>query len=458
MPRARFLFSASMLACGIGLAACSDPISTERATSSIGLAAAKAASTSVTVTGTFPSQGPTDTTIDVTISGSGFDAGASATFPLNGVDDPRVHVNSTRFVSSTQLVANLRIAPDAPTVKYDVAVLDVSGKKGIGSELFTVVLRVETLAGGNVAYSVNSSGDAVGQSTTLGACGVNYLPIYWKADGTHQFLPTGTHCAGTAWAINKSGMISGQLFGPPGTALWIPQADGTYALQDLGPTPEGTLARNTGALNDTGEILGWYNNAQIYWRTPTTEWTHMIAPAGATDCAFTRAINSLGEIAARCTVNGIGYPYYWKDHSATPVALPRPSGTAPVFVQEINDSGVIVGYTSSAPYYRALRWTPSAPSTYPLVEFLPDLGKGSLAYAIANDGTIAGTFQGSGMGRAVLWSPSGSYTLLNYSGNASSGEAIDVSNPHIRHKGKGTAAAMSRAPLRSRGDRRDGQH
>ena len=428
MPRARLLFSASMLAFGIGFAGCSDPTSTVRATPSVESAAARAGAptTSVAVTATAPSQGPTDTTLDVTVSGSGFDAGATATFPLNGVDDPRVHVNSTRYVSSKQVVANVTIAADAPTVKYDVAVVNATGKKGIGSELFTVVLRVQTLDGGNVAYGVNSSGDAVGQSTTLGACGVNDLPIYWKADGTHQLLPTGTHCAGTAWTINKSGMITGQLFGPPGTALWIPQTDGTYALQDLGPTPEGTLARNTGALNDAGEILGWYSNAQIYWRTPTTDWTHMIAPAGAIDCAFTRAINNLGEIAARCIVNGAYGVYYWKDHTATPVALPRPSGTAPVFIQEINDSGIIVGYTSSAPYYRALRWKPSAPSTYPTVEFLPDLGKGSLAYGIANDGTIAGTFEGSGMGRAVLWLPSGGYTFLNYSGNGSSGEAIDV--------------------------------
>jgi len=320
MPRARFLFSASMLAFGAAITGCSDPTSTARATPLAGSAAARAAATtSVTVTGTVPSQGPTETTLDVTVNGSGFELGANATFPLNGVDDPRVHVNSTRYVSSSQVVANVTIAPDAPTVKYDVAVLNASGKKGIGSEMFTVVLKAEALAGGHYAYGVNSAGAAVGQSTTLGACGTNYLAIYWKVDGTQILLPTGTHCAGTAWAINKSGYISGQLFGPPGTALWIPQPDGSYALQDLGPTPEGTLARNTGALNDAGEVLGWYNNAQIYWRTSTTGWTHMIAPPGATDCAFTRGINNLGAIVGRCTVSGIQDGYYWLDHSSTPV-------------------------------------------------------------------------------------------------------------------------------------------
>jgi hypothetical protein len=415
-----------MLAFGIGVAACSDPTSTVRATPSVEAATAKTgAVTSVTVTATAPSQGPTDTTLDVTVTGSGFDAGATATFPLNGVDDPRVHVNSTRYVSSSQVVANVTIAADAPTVKYDVAVLNAAGKKGIGSELFTVVLRAEALGGGNYAYAVNSSGDVVGQGTTLGPCGANYLPIHWKADGTQQFLPTGTHCAGTAWSINKSGLISGQLFGPPGTALWIPQADGSYVLQDLGPTPEGTLARNSGALNDAGEILGWYNNAQIYWRTPTTGWTHMIAPTGALECAFTRGINSRGEIAGRCDDGKALDAFYWADHSAIPVRLPRPAGsTAPVFAEEINDSGVIIGYISSNPY-RALRWTPSAPSTYPTVEYLPDGGKGSLAFGIANDGTVAGELTG-GSGRPVLWQPSGGYTLLTYAGNGSAGTAYGV--------------------------------
>jgi len=78
---------------------------------------------------------------------------------------------------------------------------------------------------------------------------------------------------------------------------------------------------------------------------------------------------------------------------------------------------------SSSPY-RALRWTPSG-STYPTVEYLPDAGKGSLAYAIASDGTIAGVFPGSPE-RAVMWSAFGGYTLLGYAGNGTAGEAYDV--------------------------------
>ena len=426
MFRSRVVITASVLAAAAFIGGCSDPTdATRREPVVIGASSSRTASTSsVTVSGTVPADAPQSTTLDVTINGSGFDQGANATFPLNGANDPRVHVNSTRFVKSTQLVANVTIAPDAPAVKYDVAVLDRSGKKGIGTEMFTVDVAPEPLPGGTIAYGVNVNGDAVGYVAGTGSCGATNIPILWKADGTRVVLPTGSYCGATAWAINRYGYISGQLFGPPGTALWVPQPDGTYVLQDLGPTPEGTLARNTGALNDAGEILGWYNNAQIYWRTPTTGWTHMTAPPGALECAFARGINDRGEIVGRCDDGHSLDAFYWADHSAVPVRLPRPPGsTAPVFAQEINDSGVIVGYISSNPYH-ALRWTPSG-STYPTVELLPDAGKGSEAYGIASDGTIAGSFQ-NGTLRAVMWSSSGSYAFLAFTQSSNSGQAYDV--------------------------------
>jgi Tol biopolymer transport system component len=112
--------------------------------------------------------------VDVTINGSGFDLGATATFPLNGVVDPRVHVNSTLFVKSTQLVANVTIAPDAPTVKYDVAVLTATGKKGIGSELFTV--NVPPPADPAIAYGYQNG---TGFNVTYGLGVMN-------ADGSNQ--------------------------------------------------------------------------------------------------------------------------------------------------------------------------------------------------------------------------------------------------------------------------------
>jgi hypothetical protein len=94
-----------------------------------------------TVTATAPDTTVQDTTLDVTVSGSGFDNGSTVEWLLAGVPDPRVHTNSTRYVSSKSLVANITIAKDAVPASYDVAVSTTTGKKGIGTELFVVQLR-----------------------------------------------------------------------------------------------------------------------------------------------------------------------------------------------------------------------------------------------------------------------------------------------------------------------------
>ena len=86
-----------------------------------------------------PAQAPQDTTLDVTVTGTGFTTGARAVWALNG-DTTLVHVKSTKRVSDTQLVASLIIPANAPTASYDIQVYLVGGKKGVGAELFTVTL------------------------------------------------------------------------------------------------------------------------------------------------------------------------------------------------------------------------------------------------------------------------------------------------------------------------------
>ncbi|HEX9166448.1 MAG TPA: hypothetical protein VF862_11105, partial [Gemmatimonadales bacterium] len=104
----------------------------------------------------------------VTISGSGFEPGAVATWERGGVTDGKVVVTSTQFVSSSQLVATLDIAADADISFYDVAVTTLGGKKGIGTEKFEVTTAVvPTLDGaGNNSYAwgMNAAGQIVGRS------------------------------------------------------------------------------------------------------------------------------------------------------------------------------------------------------------------------------------------------------------------------------------------------------
>lgn len=91
------------------------------------------------VTSTAPTSARQDTTVDVNIYGSGFTSGAAATWSLAG-DTTKVHVQSTKFVSQGQLVARLLVPAAAPVASYDVVVMLIGGKKGVGAELFTVTV------------------------------------------------------------------------------------------------------------------------------------------------------------------------------------------------------------------------------------------------------------------------------------------------------------------------------
>jgi hypothetical protein len=101
------------------------------------MAAARSGS-DLSVTSTDPNKAHQDTTLDVRVVGSGFDQGSRAEWAIAGVPTAKVRTNSTRFVNSKELVANITIALDADPVLYDVQVITSRGKKGIGTELFQV--------------------------------------------------------------------------------------------------------------------------------------------------------------------------------------------------------------------------------------------------------------------------------------------------------------------------------
>jgi hypothetical protein len=95
----------------------------------------------VVVSSAVPDTGVQGTTLDVTISGSGFTSDMEVTWELDGVADPsQVRTNKTTYVSSKKLVANITIAGGATTDQWDIRVMSRGGKGGIGIELFKVVL------------------------------------------------------------------------------------------------------------------------------------------------------------------------------------------------------------------------------------------------------------------------------------------------------------------------------
>jgi hypothetical protein len=284
-----------------------------------------------------------------------------------------------------------------------------------------VAIQPEVLAGGYHVKAIGVTGDAVGDATNPVSCNAGPLPTLWHPDGSRVTLPTGTtYCGGSPQAINASGVILGSLSGGPANSqgMWFPSG-GSYVLQVVPPTPDGTRPITAGALNDNNEILGWSTSAtKLWWWSSATGWLSVQVPANTTLCQSLNGINNRGEFVARCNVGGVGNGYYWSSHNAAPLLLPRPAGTGDVAPRSINDAGVIVGNGPGG----GLRWQPS-PSGYVL-----DVFPGAL-YTIASDGTMAGsillTKKSNSRSPVIFYSPS-SYQILGLTSSGTWGEAVAI--------------------------------
>jgi uncharacterized delta-60 repeat protein len=96
----------------------------------------------VVVSAAVPDNAPQGTVnLNVRVKGNGFKKGAIAKWLVNGseIDTGGVTVNTTAYVSATELLANITVAPNAQTdKKFDIKVTLSSGRTGKGIELFSV--------------------------------------------------------------------------------------------------------------------------------------------------------------------------------------------------------------------------------------------------------------------------------------------------------------------------------
>jgi uncharacterized delta-60 repeat protein len=77
--------------------------------------------------------------LNVKVTGKGFKNGAKAKWFVTGTTDPGgISVNSTTFVNSTELTANITVADTAVIANFDIQVLNSDGRGGKGTELFAV--------------------------------------------------------------------------------------------------------------------------------------------------------------------------------------------------------------------------------------------------------------------------------------------------------------------------------
>lgn len=84
--------------------------------------------------------------LNVKVTGKGFKNGARAKWFVTGTTDTGgVTVNSTTFVSSSEVTANITVSDTAVIANFDIQVLNSDGRGGKGTELF----RVTAKGGGN---------------------------------------------------------------------------------------------------------------------------------------------------------------------------------------------------------------------------------------------------------------------------------------------------------------------
>lgn len=366
------------------LAACGSP-SVDAPLSPAGdaLSAKAPAPASLAVTSTSPRYTDRGTTADVRIFGSGFVAGAQATWLLRGVADPaRVRTNSTTFVSSTEVVANITVSGDADLAFWDVQV-SAAGKNGVGTEIHEIstaeylgpatfvnamndlgqIVGIDASAAGAFVYD-----DAFGMRTlgpgqgwgidplgtmVLGRDGASFATAWVRQDGTSTYtaeqLPKAVNSVGgnaTSAARDAAGtlLVAGwQIF--PGTrkgttvnrpALW--RHDAVWSAPTLLALPSGSTSAAGRDINGKGQIVGRIDASDrgAVWDDPATVTALDGLPSG---------INPAGTIVVGSRG---GVPVYWYRTSsgawnATGVALPSLGGSCSSEARGVNDAGVIVG-------------------------------------------------------------------------------------------------------------------
>jgi probable HAF family extracellular repeat protein len=312
----------------------------------------------VKVSSASPSRAPAGTRLEVRVLGGGFTAGATASWAIKGVPSSKVTTNSTRFVSSRELVADITIAADADITLYDVIVLLADGKKGIGAEKFAVTIQIAA-------------------------------------------LPVQNGSNAQATAINDAGVIAGSALDGTGASFalrWVPQATG-WAAQVLGPG-------HASLINDRGVIVGTRNGRVIVW--PPGQGEVDLGPG------MPNGLNSAGTIVGSFPDTSGNSAGVWRAMSATTWAaverLPKPANSQGSWANGINDLDQIVGghYRPGDNFDRPILWTSSGGQWGSPVELLnpPGAVSGSMLAISTNGSIVGGGFKcfvaGCG-GQGIYW-------------------------------------------------------
>jgi len=192
-----------------------------------------------------------------------------------------------------------------------------------------------------VAYGVNDYGLAVGQSERR-------LPVLWEDDLVSVLPNSGSESRGTAYDINNSTQIVGDLaasFSEPSQAvLWY---DGNH--YELGNLP-GHDASGALAVNEHGQIAGWSgvseaDSTRIEWKQAVIWDNGMIQNLGTlpgAESSYAAALNDYGQVVGSSGDRA----FLWQCEQMidlTALVIPRNTGWELTEAWDINNEGYIVG-------------------------------------------------------------------------------------------------------------------
>lgn len=390
---------------------------------------AKAAGTAVTVTSVEPGASARNVTLDVQIFGSGYDRGSAAAFALDGVIDSRVKVNRTSYVSASQLTANVTIAVDAVPDRYDVMVTTSSGKKGIGTERFEVLIEVVDLGslGSGSPYGMSSTGIVVGsisQSPTA-----PLTPFVWQPGMTGLSPMQSEPSWEYSWAedVNAQGDAVGVARPSSGSRAVLWRAATNWGYELLPGIPGlAPVSASANDINDAGDIVGAILDTAVAATGPAV-WRHGVPsllgrPPGFDVRAngYATGINDLGWVLARASLGGYVRGYLWipdapGSTTGSYLVLPLSSLGNNTIVSGLSDYDATTGkvYVSGNAGVKtpAVRWTVTVAAGRPPVaaDVVVEVLSGGVGTSWGIDRTgVAGGFQSKGRGSAptaTLWKP-----------------------------------------------------
>jgi len=357
----------------------------------------------IVVSAVDPDTVTTDTILTVRVLGSGFTEGSAVSWELAGAPTEAVKTQPPAlFVSSKELHATISVSRDASLARYDVVVVAMGGKKGIGVEKLEVVAKPILLplpewAVTSAATDVNDRGVIVGYA---GGRNEVLRPVRWTPQGSLwavEELYFGGSTGEPAFldlTLNDEGYVvlcrqyvSGyppcRVRSPAGNVVEI-EATLVEGMNDRGTiigydqrthrwmvlrrsspeswtepillsSPPGFSIWGIMAINAEDDIAGGIQDSSgsvrpAVWRWEGDGWSEAILVDTESGAAW--AINSRGALAgegrwcdrAGCTTQ----PVFWPAAQAPRVLLPTGDGSsqsAPP-VSAMNDADLVVGTSS----------------------------------------------------------------------------------------------------------------